>query len=157
MQPRTRIGLIVGVIGLVLTSCVATFAGFCGPFVSLLAGGVAGFLAAQQEKPPVKGDGARIGAISGGIAGGLIILGQVIGAVAALVLVQNAGVEVPFGQVPPPSSDPGTQMVFYGSGMVTGLCFGVVGALLAAGAGAGAGYFATPDRPITPPSQDIIS
>lgn len=50
MQPRVRIGLIVGAIGLVLNICVAGFVGFCGPFFSLLAGGIAGFLTAQQEK-----------------------------------------------------------------------------------------------------------
>ena len=62
MQPRTRIGLIVGMIGLVLNICVAGFVGFCGPFLALVAGGIAGFFAAQQEKPLTKNEGARLGA-----------------------------------------------------------------------------------------------
>ena len=49
MQPRIKMGLIVGVIGLALNVCVSGFIGLCGPLVSLLAGGLAGFLAAQQE------------------------------------------------------------------------------------------------------------
>lgn len=157
MQARTRIGLIVGVIGLVLNICVAGFIGVCGPGVSLIAGALAGYFATQQEKPAAKNEGARVGATAGGIAGGLIILGQILGGVGALALMQTTGTELPFGQVPSPSSDPGMQVVFYGAGIGTALCFGIVGALLAAGAGAGAGYFATPDQPITPPSRDIIS
>ena len=157
MQPRTRIGLIVGVIGLVLNICVAGFIGFCGPLVSLIAGGLAGFLAVQQEKPVTKNEGARAGATAGGIAGGLIILGQILGGVGALVFMQTSGASVPFGQIPSASGDPGTQIAFYGAGIGTALCFGIVGALLAAGAGAGAGYLATSDQPVMPPSQDIIS
>jgi hypothetical protein len=157
MQARTRIGLIVGVIGLVLNVCVAGFFGICGPVVSLIAGAVAGYLAVQREKPLTKNDGARIGATAGGIAGGLIILGQLLGGVGALVLMQTTGAAPPFGQIPTPGSDPAMQVAFYGAGMVTALCFGVVGALLAAGAGAGTGYFTTADQPMTPPTQDIIS
>jgi len=157
MQARTRIGLIVGVIGLILNVCVAGFMGICGPFVALVAGAVAGFLAVGQEKPVTRSEGARVGATAGGIAGGLIILGQIIGGIGALVFMQTTGMRPPIGDVPSPSSDPGMQILFYGSGIGTALCFGIIGALLAAGAGAGAGYFATTDQPITPPSQDIIS
>lgn len=156
MQPRTRIGLIVGVIGLVLNICVAGFIGFCGPFLSLIAGGIAGFLAAQQEKPFSKNEGARVGATAGGIAGGLIILGQVLGGIGALIYMQSSGAPTPFGQLPD-MGDPATQIGFYAGGIGTALCFGVIGALLAAGAGAGAGYLATSDQPAAPPSQNVIS
>ena len=70
MQPRMRMGLIVGVIGLALNVCVSGFIGLCGPLVSLIAGAVAGFFAAQQEKLGTKGEGARAGAIAGAVAGG---------------------------------------------------------------------------------------
>ena len=100
MQPRIRIGLIVGIIGLVLNVCVSGFVGLCGPFLSLLAGGIAGFFAAQQEKPMTKSDGARAGATAGGLAGGLIILGQIIGGLAALYYMQATGMPSIFGQVP---------------------------------------------------------
>src|SRR5262245_49015256 len=157
MQSRTRIGLIVGGIGLVLNICVAGFIGFCGPVLSLIAGGVAGFLTAQREKPLTKNEGARAGAIAGGIAGALIILGQIIGGIGALFFMQARGMQLPFGQIPSPSSDPSTQIAFYAGGVGTALCFGLIGALLAAGAGAGAGYFATTEQAVVPPSENITS
>ena len=150
MKPRIRIGLTVGAIGLALNVCVATLVGFCGPFVSLIAGAIAGYLAVQQEKPTVKGEGAKIGATAGAIAGGLVIIGQVIGGVGALMFLQSSGGQFSFGAVPQTSSDPSLQVVYYLTGMGTAFCFGLVGALLAAGAGAGAGYIATPDQPSAP-------
>jgi hypothetical protein len=155
MQPRIKMGLAIGAIGLALNVCVAGFVGFCGPLVSLLAGGAAGFFAAQQEKLATKSEGAKAGAISGGIAGGLIIIGQVIGGIAALAIMQSTGTEIPFGTIPD-TSDPAGMAAFYGGGIGTGLCFGIIGALLAAGAGAGTGYMATVDQsqpPVSPPSM----
>src|SRR5688500_8946166 len=154
MQPRIKMGLIIGLVGLALNVCVAGFVGFCGPLVSLLAGGLAGFLAAQQVKPATESEGAKAGAISGGIAGGLIIIGQVIGGIAALAIMQSTGTEIPFGTIPD-ASDPAGMVAFYGGGIGTGLCFGIIGALLAAGAGAGTGYMATVDQsqpPVSPTS-----
>jgi hypothetical protein len=156
MQPRTKIGLIVGVIGLVVNICVSGFLGFCGPLLSLVAGGIAGFLAAQQEKPLMKNEGARVGATAGGIAGGLIILGQIIGGIGALAYIQSTGAQTPFGVVPD-FGDPASAIGFYGGGMATAVCFGIIGALLAAGAGAAVGYLATSDQPMTPPSQNMMS
>lgn len=145
MKPRTRLGLIVGGIGLVLNICVSGFIGFCGPVFAMVAGGIAGFLAAQQEKLGVKGEGARAGATAGGIAGGLMILGQIIGGIAALVYFQVAGADTLFGQVP---SGGGAESIgYYLGGIGTGICFGIVGAALAAGVGAGAGYLATQEQP----------
>jgi hypothetical protein len=154
MQPRIKMGLAIGVVGLVLNVCVAGFVGFCGPLVSLLAGGVAGFLAAQQEKLATKSEGAKAGAISGGIAGGLIIVGQVIGGIVALAIMQSSGTQLPFGTIPD-ASDTAGMVGFYAGGIGTGLCFGVIGAILAAAAGAGTGYMATVDQsqpPVSPPS-----
>ena len=146
MQPRVRLGLIVGVIGLVLNTCVAGAVGLCGPFVSLIAGAAAGFFAAQQEKLPNKRDGARAGATAGAIAGALIIIGQVIGGIAALALLQARGVSVPFGSIPSTGADASSQMIYYLSGAGTALCFGIVGAALAAAVGAGAGYLGTNEQ-----------
>lgn len=157
MQPRIRIGLTVGAIALVLNICVAGFLGFCGPVVSLIAGGIAGFLAAQQERQITKADGARVGATAGGIAGGLIILGQIIGGLGALVYYQYSGTPLPFGTAPSTSAPVSELLIYYISGAGTGLCFGLVGALLAAGAGAGTGYLATPDQIAGPPSQNVTS
>ncbi len=151
MQPRIRMGLIVGVIGLALNVCVSGFVGFCGPLVSLIAGAVAGFFASQQEKMGTRGEGARAGAIAGGIAGVLIIIGQVIGGIAALYYLQSTGAMLPFGQIPSQSDTSSSQIVYYLSGAGTSLCFGIVGAALAAGAGAAAGYFGTREQ-AAPPS-----
>lgn len=157
MQPRTRIGLTIGAIGLVLNICVAGFLGFCGPVLSLVAGGIAGFLAAQQERQPTKADGARAGATAGGIAGGLIILGQVIGGLGALAYFQYSGTPLPFGAAPSTAAPATEMLIYYLTGAGTSICFGVIGTLLAAGAGAGAGYLATSDQPTVPSSQDILS
>lgn len=157
MKPRTKVGLIVGIVGLVLNVCVAGFVGFCGPALSLVAGAVAGFFAARQERPLTKNEGARAGATAGGIAGGLIILGQVIGGMAALYYMQSTGMSTLLGQVPGLSSAPAAQASFYLGGLGTALCFGIVGSLLAAGAGAGTGYLGTQERSMTPPSGDILS
>jgi len=154
MQPRMRMGLIVGVIGLALNVCVSGFIGLCGPLVSLIAGAVAGFFAAQQEKLGTKGEGARAGAIAGAVAGGLIIVGQLIGGVGALFYLQSTNTALPFGQAPGLSDGVSSQLVYYLTGAATSLCFGVVGAALAAGAGAGTGYLGTPEQ-ATPPSMNI--
>lgn len=144
MKPRTRLGLIVGGIGLVLNICVSAFIGICGPIFSLAAGAAAGFLAAQQEKLGIKSEGARAGATAGGIAGGLMIIGQLIGGVGALAYMQVSGTNTIFGQIP---SDPSALVGYYAGGIGTGICFGLIGAALAAGAGAGAGYLATQEQP----------
>jgi hypothetical protein len=157
MQARISIGLIVGVIALVLNICVAGFLGFCGPILSSIAGAIAGFLTVQREKPLTKNEGARAGATAGGIAGGLIILGQLLGGLGSLLYMQSSGVPTIIGQVPNFSSDPAAQFGFYAGGLATALCFGIVGALLAAAAGAGAGYLATTDQPMMPPSQNMMS
>jgi len=153
MKPRIKFGLIIGLIGLVLNICVSGFIGLCGPFAALVAGAVAGFLAARQEKIAVKGDGARAGAVAGGIAGALVLVGQLLGGVGALALFQQSGAAPPFGVIPSVSADVSQQILFYGAGLATGLCFGLVGVVAAALAGAAAGYFGTP-KPT--PALDIV-
>ncbi|HAV79060.1 MAG TPA: hypothetical protein DCX53_17050 [Anaerolineae bacterium] len=146
MQPRIKLGLTIGAIGLVLNICVAGFIGLCGPVLSLIAGAVAGYLTTMQEKPATKSDGARAGAISGAVAGVLIIVGQILGGIGALIYIQSTGAPTLFGDVPSISSDPAQLVGYYIGGIGTGICFGVVGALLAAGTGAGAGYLATTEQ-----------
>ena len=156
MQARVKIGLLVGVIGLVLNVCVSGAVGLCGPAVSLVGGALAGYFTARQEKPAAKNAGAKAGAISGAIAGALILIGQVIGAVAALAIMQYSKMSLPFGTLPSASADAATQITFYGAGIGTGLCFGVIGIVLAALAGAGAGYLGTPEQaPAEPPMMNM--
>ena len=70
---------------------------------------------------------------------------------------QSRGMQLPFGQIPSPSSDPATQIGFYAGGVGTALCFGIIGALLAAGAGAGAGYLTTTDQAVVPPPDNVMT
>ena len=156
MQPRVKLGLIVGAIGAVLNICVAGFVGLCGPLVSLLAGAAAGYFTAQQEKLGVKADGARAGATAGAIAGGLIILGQIIGGVGALAYMQASGTQLPFGTVPSGTDGASVQLLYYLSGAGSAFCFGIFGTLLAAGAGAGVGYLVTTDPVATPITLNTI-
>lgn len=157
MQPRVRIGLIVGVIGLVLNVCVAGFFGVCGPLVSLLGGGVAGFFAAQQEHASTKSLGARYGAIAGAITGGLILIGQMIGGVSALAFMQYSGIKIGLGAIPTPSASPAEQAIYYLSGAGTVICIGLIGVVLAALVGAGAGYMTTQELPTPPISSNPIN
>ncbi len=155
MSDRVRLGLIVGVISLFLTACMATFIGLCGPVVPLIAGGVAGYLTVKKEMPASQSEGGKAGAISGAIAGGLSLIGQIIAGIASLVLLpsiyQQLGVSSP---IPPGAS---SNAMYWLSGAGTAFCIGMVGVLLAAGAGFAAGYFGTSNRapiaPTAPPLQ----
>lgn len=147
MQPKIKIGLLVGAIGLLLNICVSGAIGLCGPAVSLVAGALAGFFAAKQENAASKNAGARAGAIAGAIAGALVLVGQVIGGLGALALIQYSGMQLPFGDVPSASSDISQQIIYFASGLGTSLCFGLGGTVLAALVGAGTGYLGTPDQP----------
>ncbi len=145
MKARVKVGLLVGAIGFVLNLCVASLFGICGPGVSLIAGAFAGFFASRQEKPALKSDGAKAGGIAGLIAGGIVLVGQVIAAVIALAFIQYQQVKPLIGAVPSFSAEPGQQAIYYVSGIFTGLCFGVVGVIFSALAGAGTGFLGTPD------------
>lgn len=144
MKPRIKYGLIVGIIGLVLNVCVSAAMGLCGPVMALLAGAVAGFLAAQGEKASSQAYGARLGAVAGGIAGALTSVGQLLGSMGALALFQRSGIGLPFGTIPSPSADVSQQLMYYIAGLGVGICFGLAGVFLAALGGAGAGYLGTP-------------
>jgi hypothetical protein len=144
MRPRIKIGLIVGGIGLILNCIVAAAFGVCGPLLALAAGATAGYIASQQEKPPSKADGARLGATAGGIAGALVFVGQIVGAIGVLAFFQVTGIHLPFGNAPAPSSDAPMMIAYYLSGLGVGICFGTLGIGAAALGGGGAGYLATP-------------
>ena len=150
MKPRIRMGLIVGAAGLFLNICISGLMGICGPFVSLLAGGVAGYLASQQEKTANKSEGGKVGAISGSISGALVSIGQLIGGVIALSFIQMSGIQSPIGQVPSVDSAPVEIATYYLSGLGTGVCFGLIGIVFAAGAGAAAGYLSAKEQPLPP-------
>jgi hypothetical protein len=145
MKPRVKYGLIVGVAGMLLNVCVSAALGVCGPMMSLLAGAIAGFLTGQAEQAPERGDGARLGAISGLIAGGLMLVGQLFGGAGILAFVQFAEIPIGFGTVPQTSDLVGTAS-YWGIGLGVAGCFGLVGLVLSALAGAAGGYLGTPSR-----------
>jgi hypothetical protein len=150
MSPKIKYGLILGGVGLVLTICVSAAVGLCGPVVPLIAGGVAGYLAGREEPSTSQGQSAQIGAISGAIAGVGTTIGQLIGGVAALVYLQQTGTRLPIGQLPEVGNTT-QQLAYYGGGLGAGLCFGLVGLALAAGAGAALAYFTfKPQTPAAP-------
>ena len=150
MTPRIKIGLIAGTIGLLLNICVAAALGICGPVVAFLAGLGAGYFSSQRENVSVKNDGARVGAISGGIAGAMVLVGQMIGGVAVLALTQASGIETIFGSVPSTSASGPEQMLYYVGGLGVGLCFGIVGVVVAVLGGAGGGYLGAKPFPEVP-------
>jgi len=145
MRPRVKIGLIVGGIGLILNSIVAAAFGVCGPLLALAAGATAGYIASQKEKPASKADGARLGATAGGTAGALVFVGQIVGAIGALAILQLTGLQIPFTNAPAPVSDAPMLIAYYLSGLGVGICFGTLGIVAAALGGGGAGYLAAPN------------
>jgi hypothetical protein len=150
MQPGIKLGLIVGAVGLFLNIFVSAVVGICGPFASLVAGGVAGFRAANQEKPPVKSEGAKAGAVAGVIAGGLMIIGQLSGGLIVLPFLKTTA-SVPF--IGTLGTDPTSQVGYYFGGMASGICNGIADALFAAGTGTLAGYLSTSDQRPAPPNN----
>lgn len=144
MKARVKFGLIAGGVGLVLNICVSAGLGICGPVVALLAGAAAGYFAVQQEQIMTKEEGARVGAISGGIAGGLVFIGQMIGGLSILLLVQSSGTQSWIGEIPNVSASTSEQLLYYVGGLGIGVCFGIVGVAAAAAGGAGAGYLGGP-------------
>jgi hypothetical protein len=142
MNPQTKFGLIIGLIGLLINTFVAAALGICGPAVALIVGAAAGFLAANEKKAAMKSESAKIGATSGLIAGGLVFIGQVVGAILALVLLQSTGLPTIFGVAPSLSEEVSFQLAYYISGVGLGMCFGAVDLVASALGGAGAGYLA---------------
>jgi hypothetical protein len=152
MQPKFKAGLIVGAIGFFLNACISIVLGICGPFVSLVAGAVAGFFAARQGAPVSKGEGAKDGAVAGAVAGAFTLFAQVLASVAVLVLVQLTGTPTLFGNAPSVNDGSAAQLGYYVGGLGAGICFGLVGIVLAALAGASAGYLGTPEKLVEPPN-----
>lgn len=147
MTTPVKFGLIAGGVGAIINICVSIAIGICGPIFALLVGGVAGFLTVREDQPMARNEGARLGGTSGLIAGGLTTVGQIIGTVGTLIFFQTSGTQPLFGELPSPG-DPGAQAIFLGAGIGAGLCFGLIGAVLAAGAGAGIGYLTTNETSI---------
>lgn len=147
MSARVRVGLIAGAIALVLTICVAMVFGICGPVVSLVAGALAGYFAVKQESPASQSEGGKAGATAGAIAGGLGVIGQILGGIGALTVLpplMESLNNYSFSQV-------SGEATYWLSGIATALCFGVAGVVLAAVAGYAVGYISS-NKPAVPPA-----
>jgi hypothetical protein len=146
MKQHVKIGLIVGVVGAVLNSCVSLLFGLCGPVVSIVAGIVAGFLSIHKQYGIEKKEAGKLGAISGAAAGAVIIFGQVLAAIGSLAITQAMGLPLLFNTGYPPTASDGiaAQISYYLVGAVTGACLGLFGLILASAAGYGTAYFMAP-------------
>ncbi|HMO59529.1 MAG TPA: hypothetical protein PKC19_19410 [Roseiflexaceae bacterium] len=137
MNPAIRNGLLVGGIGILINAAMSALLGFCGPFVTLIAGGVAGLLTARALAQTPRSPVATQGAVAGALTGGLMLIGQMIGAVGAVMIIQASGSPLLIGD----ASDIGTPAFRVGA-IGIAICFGIVGIIFGALAGAGAAYLA---------------
>ncbi len=147
MSARVKFGLIAGAIGLVLTACVSVVVGCCGPLAALAAGAAAGYFAVKGEVPASQGEGGKIGAIAGAIAGALTLVGQALGGLVSLTVAPSILEELGNYSYGPLAE----QASYWLSGAATAFCFGLLGAALAAVAGFAAGYFSS--KNLTAPPQ----
>ncbi|MEM8530026.1 MAG: hypothetical protein AAGF95_04235 [Chloroflexota bacterium] len=154
MQPSIKNGLIVGGIGFFITLVVSSIIGVCGPFIMLAGGAIAGLLTARATTYATQGACVKNSAISGAVAGMLMLFGQIIAAMLSLVILQATNTPPPFGSLPQSDAE---QIGFWIGGLISGFCIGGFGVLLGAGAGAGAGAMAwrKPEHPTygPPPQQ----
>jgi hypothetical protein len=147
MRSHIRAGLTSGAVAFLPTLCASFAAGICGPVVILASGAAAGFLTGRGTKIGIpRQEGARLGGISGAIAGAIAAAGQFMGVAGALLYFQITGSPTPLGTQSPVAGDPATQTGFYLGGLAVGLCFGLVGVVLAAMAGAGVASLAIPGK-----------
>jgi hypothetical protein len=139
MSGRVKWGVIVGLVGMVANLVVSFVMGICGPLVTLLAGAIAGFLAARSEGPGPRVRSAQAGAVAGLLAGGLMLISQVVAGVAVVLFLQATGLPGLGGTIPA-NPTVAAQASFLVGALATGGCFGIIGLVLAALAGAAAGY-----------------
>lgn len=156
MKPRVKYGLVVGVIALIMNVFVSFMFGFCGPVLTLIAGAIAAFLTTREETAANQSDGALYGGIAGLIAGAFTLIGQVIASIGALLLVTTMDIPPIIGTLPDPS-DAAQQTIFWVSGVTTGVCFGLVGLVLGALAGAAVGYLSSKESTAVSPPADMPS
>ena len=147
MKPKVRWGLIVGLMGMVANVLVSFVLGLCGPLVALVVGAIAGAAAVGQVRPTERRQAAEEGGAAGAIAGLVVALGQVIGGLIALRSVLSGAIPLPFDLLP--EGDPSATYAYWVGGVGSGLCLGFVGLILAALAGAAAGYVLTAAKPST--------
>lgn len=123
MQPRIKMGLIVGVVGLVLNVCVlpdsSGSADHLHPCWLEDWQGSSPQIRKNKQPRPMEPEQEPSQAA---LRAPLMIIGQMIGGVIALVLMQTSGTQLPFGTIPT-GDDPSMIGNFLSTGLGTGLCF----------------------------------
>ncbi len=155
MRKPWVIGLIAGAIGALVNVVVSTLMGICGPFWSLGVGAIAGYLAGRAIGAVPRRAAVEAGAMAGGVAGLLLGIGQMAGAVGAVLLVTTVspGARVFGGRVPDlATAGPAEWIGVAAGGLGVGFCFGLLGAMFSAAAGAGMAYLA---RALMPEAQSV--
>lgn len=151
MGGRVMWGVIVGLVGMLMNLVVSFVSGVCGPVVTLVAGAIAGFFAARWEGPGPRARSAQAGAIAGLLAGTLMLISQMLAAVAEVLVLQSAEFQFlqamftpGLGGTIPSNPTAETQSGILVGALATGGCFGLIGMILAALAGAATGYLSGP-------------
>lgn len=153
MRKPWVIGLIAGVVGGLINLFVSVLMGICGPFWALAVGAVAGYLAGRSAGIAPRRAAVEAGAVAGGISGALLLVSQIIAAVGAILLMSytRPGAQVFGGRIPDLAHATSPELVGVAiGGLGVGFCFGLLGAILSAAAGAGMGYAAHAMQPRTP-------
>lgn len=146
------IGLIAGSIGGLINLFLSVMIGFCGPFWALAVGAVAGYLAGRSAGLGPQRAAVEAGAVAGGVSGAIVLISQIIAAVSAVFLVSfiSPGAQIFGGRVPDLVHASSPELVGAAiGGLGVGFCFGLLGAILSAAAGAGMGYAAHAMQPRT--------
>jgi hypothetical protein len=145
MSRAIKTGLVVGLVGLVLTFCISGFSGLFSMVSPFLAGGFAGFFAARIALS--KGQGAGYGAVAGAIAGGMAVHGEMIGRL--LVIFAQVSQLKSYGLASNPFGNSGEFITLYLLSVLPAIGFGAL-------TGAGAGFLAARDQlPTETPSEMI--
>jgi len=152
MKPRLRIGLMVGAVALIVNLVVAFILGLCSPVLAAVAGAAAGWFTAREENSGNKGEAARAGALSGVVVGSLMLVGQILGGLVVLFLMQKFDLPVAFTGMKPSDMGGAESAGFYVGGLFSGVCFGLLDMAAAAGAGAAVGFLTTTPAEPPPPA-----
>ena len=142
MRRATWIAALLGFVAALIGGAVGWQ--ICLPCVGLVLGAAAGWFACQVQAPADQSSATRVGAIAGGTAGIVTLLGSLIGGLLGAALLGPAGAQSEMqaiakslGVTVPPT--PLSPVTFYGSALASSACCGAVVVFLMALLGALAG------------------
>jgi hypothetical protein len=129
-------GIILGVIGFVLTIGVSIFSPLCALCIGILLGLAAGYLAGVFDRPLDSGSAAKRGAGAGALAGFLMIFGQLIAAALNAGTMQDTGLQ---GFNDMFGAQPVDAATIWGAQIFAACCIGLLNIGILAGLGAAGG------------------